>query len=127
MNKRIIILILILSVSIVFIIKSVNNKKTIPTEYPKSRTLEKKSYLLGKFWPIEEIKIKSEVSGIVDEIFVKIGDSVFIGKELVKLRIIPNPERLESTKKTLRISKVDLEQKKIDYNRNKILFDKGII
>lgn len=127
MNKKIIILILILCVSVVFIIKRTNNKKIIPFEYPKIRTIEKKSYILGKFWPIEEIKIKSEISGIIDEIFVKIGDSVSVGTELVKLRIIPNPERLEFTKKALRLSIVDLEQNKTDFNRNKILFDKGII
>ncbi|HIP33215.1 MAG TPA: efflux RND transporter periplasmic adaptor subunit [Bacteroidia bacterium] len=127
MNKRITIVILVLCIGIIFIIKSVNNKKTTPTEYPKNRTLEKKSYILGKFWPVEEIKIKSEVSGIVDQIFVKIGDSVFIGTDLAKLRIIPNPERLEFTKKTMQLSKVDLEQKRTDFKRNESLFNKGII
>lgn len=127
MNKRIIILIIFLLASIFFIIQFVNDKKQIPSEYPKHRTIEKKSYILGKFWPIEEVKIKSEISGIIEDIFIEIGDSITKGTEIAKLRIIPIPENIEETKRAMQIAKVDMNQKQIDYTRNKKLFDKGVI
>lgn len=127
MNKGIIITILILLISIFLIVKEVNNKKQIPSEYPKYRTLEKKEFILGKFWPLEEVKIKSEISGIIEEIYIRIGDSVHIGTQIAKLRIIPNPENIEITKRAMQLAKVDMNQKQIDYNRNKKLFDKGVI
>ncbi len=127
MNKRIIILIIFLLISIFFIIQFVNDKKIIPSEYPKYRTIERKSYILGKFWPIEEVKIKSEISGIIEDIFIKIGDSITKGTEIAKLRIIPIPENIEATKRAMQIAKVDISQRQIDYFRNKKLFDKGVI
>jgi len=127
MNKKIIILIIVLLVSIFAIVQVVNDKKQIPSEYPKHRTIEKKSYILGKFWPIEEVKIKSEISGIIESIFIKIGDSITKGTEIAKLRIIPIPENIEATKRAMQIAKVNLNQKQIDYVRNKKLFNKGVI
>jgi len=127
MNKRIIIVILILLASIFLIIRGVNNKKETPSEHPKYRTLEKKDYILGKFWPIEEVKIKSEISGIIEDVFIKIGDSIKKGNQIAKLRIIPNPESLEITKRTKQLAKVDVIQKQVNYNRNRNLFDKGVI
>ena len=127
MNKKIIITIIILLTSIFFIIKFVNNKKQIPSEYPKYRSIEKKSYILGKFWPIEEVKIKSEISGIIENIFIKIGDNISIGQKIAKIRIIPNPENIELAKRALRIAKVDKNQKQINFDRNQKLFDKGVI
>lgn len=127
MNKKIIIIILLLLVSIFFVINNVNNQKKIPSEQPKYRTIEKKEFILGKFWPIEEVKIKSEISGIIENIYIKIGDSVKIGSQIAKLRIIPNPENLEITKKSMTIAKVNLKQNQVNYERNKKLFDKGVI
>lgn len=127
MNKRIIIFIIILIASIFVVIQFVNDKKQTPSDYPKYRTIERKSYILGKFWPIEEVKIKSEISGIIEDIFIKIGDSIIKGTEIAKLRIIPTPENIEATKRAVQIAKVDMNQKQIDYNRNKKLFEKGVI
>jgi len=127
MNKKIITTIILLLVSIFFIIKFVNNKKQIPSEYPKYRTITKKSYMLGKFWPIDEVKIKSEISGIIEDIFIKIGDNISVGQKIAKIRIIPNPENIESAKRIMQISKVDVKQKQINYNRNRKLFDDGVI
>ena len=127
MNKKIIITIIILLASIFFIIKFVNNKKQIPSEYPKYRTIEKKSYILGRFWPIEKVKIKSEISGIIENIYIRIGDSISMGHKIAKIRIIPNPENIELAKRALQITKVDKNQKQINFNRNKKLFDKGVI
>lgn len=127
MNKKIIITIVVLLMSIFFIIRFVNNKKQIPSEYPRYRNIEKKSYVLGKFWPIEEVKIKSEISGIIEKVFINIGDTISVGHKIAKIRIIPNPENIELAKRVLKISKVDVNQKQINYNRNKKLFDEGII
>ena len=127
MNKKIIAVIVMLILAIFSIINLANNKKQIPFEYPKHRTIEKRSYILGKFWPIEEVKIKSEISGIIEDIYIKVGDIVSISQEIAKVRIIPIPENIELTKRAVQITRVDKNQKQINFDRNKKLFNKGII
>ncbi len=127
MNKTIWIIFIGLLGAIFFIVISVNKNKQVPYEKPKYRNIERKEYILGRFFPLEEIKIKSEIAGIIEDIYVKIGDNIKEGTPIAKLRIIPNPDALENAKKNKELSKVKLTQIEKNYTRNKILFEKGII
>ncbi len=88
----------------------------------------------GKIQPEIEVKISSEVSGEIIELPVKEGQVVKKGDLLVKI----NPDlytsgfnrtvsNLSGTKAGLAQADAQLSEAKANYDRNKSLFDKGII
>lgn len=88
----------------------------------------------GKIQPETEIKISSEVSGEIIELPVKEGDVVKKGQLLVRV----NPElytsgynrslaALSNTKAGLSQAEAQLTEAKANYDRNKTLFEKGVI
>lgn len=127
MNKKIIFFIIILISAIALMIYLKNNKKEIPNESPKYRSINKTNFFLGKFKPLEMVEVQPVISGIIDSVYVEIGDRISVNDRIAKLRIIPIPQEVERTKRALKIALADLKQKKTDYNRNKSLFDKGVI
>ncbi|MBL86187.1 MAG: hypothetical protein CMO82_05970 [Winogradskyella sp.] len=127
MNKGIFIFILLLIIAVVSVISHKNTEKTIPSESPKYRDISKTNFFLGKFKPYEMVEVQPEISGIIDSIYVKTGDTVSVGDNIAKLRIVPIPEDLERTKRALRIASTDLKQKQINHDRNTKLFNKGVI
>lgn len=88
----------------------------------------------GKIQPEIELKISSEVSGEILELPFKEGQEVKKGDLLVKV----NPDLVQSAvnrsqasyqnvKAGLQQAEASLKQAKADYERNKTLFDKGVI
>jgi HlyD family secretion protein len=71
--------------------------------------------------------MKSQVSGILDEIFVEPGQKVKKGDVLARIRIIPNLVNLNEAETRLNQAGINLEQAQIEFERNKILFDQGVI
>ncbi len=127
MNKRIIFFIILFFIAIVVVVSSVNTGKTIPSESPKYRDINKMIFFLGKFKPYEMVKIQPKISGVVDSIYVKTGDTVSVGENIAKLRIVPIPEDMERVKRSLRMALTDLKQKQINHDRSIKLFKKGVI
>ncbi|WP_283642931.1 efflux RND transporter periplasmic adaptor subunit [Croceibacter atlanticus] len=88
----------------------------------------------GKIQPEVEVNLSSEVSGEIIELPVKEGQSVEKGDLLVKI----NPDLIQSalnqsqaalsnTRAGLEQANASLKEAESNYNRNKTLFDKGII
>ena len=88
----------------------------------------------GKIQPEIEVNISSEVSGEIIELPIKEGQSVEEGDLLVKI----NPDLIQSalsqtqaalsnTRAGLEQANASLKEAESNYNRNKTLFDKGII
>ncbi|MCV6628670.1 MAG: efflux RND transporter periplasmic adaptor subunit [Flavobacteriaceae bacterium] len=127
MNKGITIFILLLLIVTVSIISFKNSESTIPSEFPKRRNISKTNFFIGKFKPNEMVKVKSEISGIIDTLYVKTGDTVSIGDKIAKLKIVPRAENLERARYTLKIAATNLKQKQSNYERNNILYKKGVI
>ena len=104
------------------------NSRNKPTEYelvsPANCDIERTTILNGKIEPRDEIDIKPQVSGIISEINVEPGDVVKEGDIIAKIKIIPEESQLSSARNRVRVAKLDLEEKKLLYDRTKSLFDK---
>lgn len=88
----------------------------------------------GKIQPEVEVKLSSEVSGEIIELPVKEGQSVEKGDLLVKVNpdiYQSNLQRMEAGLQNMRANynqaQANLKQAEADYNRNKTLFEKGVI
>lgn len=141
-KKKIIILSAVAFVAIVILVtlkkKGVigtnDDSKVVETSKVESMTIIETVSATGKIQPEIEVKISSEVSGEVIALNVKEGQQVKKGDLLVKI----NPDIYESgvnrtvaslstTKAGLNQADAQVKEAKANYDRNKKLFDKGVI
>lgn len=147
-NKLIYILIGAVLVIIVFIAvgKSqgwIGKGKEIEVELAKTTktTITEKVSASGTVQPVTEVKLAPEVSGEIIELNVEDGDSVQLGKVLVKIRPDVWLSQLERSEATLNQQKANVESSKAslsraeatymrseqEYNRQKKLWDEKVI
>lgn len=97
------------------------------TEQPMQRTIIRKSVATGSVVPRNETFIKSQISGIIQDIYVKAGDEIKEGDLIAKVKIIPDMVALNNAENRVNRAKISLENAKVDYDRNKQLLDQQVI
>ena len=133
MNKTVKIIlgifVLILLVVVLKYFKDSNAKEVLDykTELPFYSSLDTKTVATGKLNPEEEIELKPQISGIVDQIFVEEGDLVRKGDLIAKIRVVPNEQALGSAKSRINSARLSFENAQTLFDRNKLLFEKGVI
>jgi HlyD family secretion protein len=111
-----------------FFVKS-NSKSstTYDTKNPFTANIEKKTVATGKVIPEDEVEIKPQISGIIDKIYMEEGEDVKSGDLIAVIKVVPNEQALNSSRGRVRNAEIALNNIKIEYDRNKALFDKGVI
>lgn len=89
--------------------------------------IENTSVATGKVSPRDEILIKPQISGIISEVMKEAGDYVKSGDILATVKVIPEMSSLNSAESRVRVAQINLNQIKAEYERQKQLFDKGVI
>ena len=97
------------------------------TESPFYTTIDTKIVATGKLNPEEEIELKPQISGIIDQIFVEECDLVKKGDLIARIRLVPNEQAMVSAKSRINSLKLSLNNSQTVFNRNKVLFEKGVI
>ncbi len=89
--------------------------------------IAEKALAVGTIEPDKEIKVKSIISGIISEIYFKIGD--FIKKEQPLFKISPNPTPLEyvEARRNMEIAEVTMKQLLKEKERRISLFQDRLI
>lgn len=107
---------------------------TYTSESPFEQTIVVKTVATGSIVPKEEVLIKPNISGVVDEVFVEAGEYVKQGDLIAQIRVIPNVSNLTSAKNSissnqtsLQTAEINFKTQKAIYDRQKALFDKGVI
>lgn len=108
---------------------SSNNTSTIvyKTEVAIKTTIEKKTIATGKVVPEDEVEIKPQISGIIESILVKEGQLIKAGDLIAKIKVVPNEAALSSALGRVKNANYVFENAKLDFDRNKLLFDKQVI
>ncbi|KLN66381.1 efflux RND transporter periplasmic adaptor subunit [Vibrio sp. VPAP30] len=75
-------------------------------------TIEKQAVAVGKIVPAHSVSIKSQIDGIVGEIYAQVGEKVKQGQPLIKVRPNPTPKALTDASTELMRSEADLESAK---------------
>lgn len=91
---------------------------------PAITDVERTTVLTGSIEPRDEIEIKPQVSGIIAEINVEPGDQVKEGDVIAKIKIIPDESQLASARNRVNVAQIDADQKKLEYERTKALYEK---
>ena len=106
-----------------------NSKSSIvyDTKTPFISKIELKTVATGKVIPQEEIEIKPQITGIIDKLYREEGDAVKVGDLIATIRVVPNEQALNQSRGRVRNAELALNNIKIEYDRNKKLFDRGVI
>ena len=123
---------LVLIAGLLFVLKyfkDSNSKEVIDyeVEEPYFTSIDTKAVATGKLIPEEEIELKPQISGIVDEILVEEGDIVTKGDLIAKIRVVPNEQSLVSANSSIKSTKFSKDNAQTLFDRNKALFEKGVI
>lgn len=97
------------------------------TESPTNETIIKETVATGTIIPREEVPVKPNISGIIDKLFVEAGDTVKVGQLIAQLKVVPNVNNLNNAKNQIRTARINLENETKIFNRQKELFEKGVI
>ncbi len=94
---------------------------------PSIGDIERTTVLTGKIEPRDEIEIKPQISGIIDEINVEPGDVVKSGDVIAKIRVIPDESQLSSAQNRVEVAQLSLDQAKREFERTKGLYEKKFV
>ena len=97
------------------------------TEQAEIRSVSRSTVATGNINPKEEVLIKPNISGIIDEVYVEAGDYIKSGDLIAKIKVVPNVSSLNQATNQIQSSKIDLENQRKVFERQKSLFDKGVI
>ncbi|WP_298541664.1 efflux RND transporter periplasmic adaptor subunit [uncultured Aquimarina sp.] len=106
-----------------------NSKSPIvfTTEKAFKTSIEEKTVATGKVIPEDEVEIKPQISGIIEKIFVEEGEPIKTGDLIAKVKVVPNEQALNSARGRVKNAQIVLNNSKTEYDRNKALFEKGVI
>lgn len=89
--------------------------------------IRKTTVVTGKIEPRNEVNVKPQISGIITEILKEAGETVQEGEVIAKVKVIPDMGSLSAAQSRLRLAEINRKQVQTDYDREKTLFDKGLV
>ena len=132
--KRILTVVSLLAVALVFVgtlyflwAKSKKDPTIYATQSPVKATIIKKAVATGSVLPRQEVEIKPQISGIVDQLYVEPGNQVQKGSLIARIRLVPNMVSLNTAQSRVNRSKIGLESAQRDFDRNLALMKDGTI
>ena len=114
--------------SIAFFVKS-NSTSAIQYETQTliTATIEDKIVATGKVLPEDEVNVVPQIAGISQELYVEEGDEVSTGDLIAKIKVVPNEQTLNSAEGRVKSAQIVMNNSKIEFERNKLLYEKEII
>ncbi len=104
-----------------------SEKKYYATTTAEMSTIEEKLYLSGFVYPSKEIEVKSQISGVVDAVYVSVGDAVKEGDPVASVSLVPNSSEVEQLKSNVNVARINLTTAKATYERQEQLLEKKAI
>lgn len=94
---------------------------------PSIMTIQKKTVITGYVEPRDEVSLKPQISGIIMQLYKEAGQQVKAGEAIAKVQVIPDISQLSNAESNLNIANLSYDQAKQEYERNKKLYDAGVI
>jgi HlyD family secretion protein len=112
----------------VFLFNKSREKPVIyEVESPVTMTIVKKTVATGKVVPRREINVTSQVSGVVEKIFVTAGQTVKKGDLIAKITLAPNMVMLNGAESQLESARISFKNSEEEFDRQKKLFEDKLI
>ena len=88
-------------------------------EKPVMMDIIKKTVATGSVKPRQEVQIKPQVSGVIDELYVEAGEIVTKGQKLAKVKLIPSEVNINSAQSNVELARLRLTEAKRELTRQK--------
>ncbi|WP_027330597.1 efflux RND transporter periplasmic adaptor subunit [Marinimicrobium agarilyticum] len=97
------------------------------TDTPFRTDIVNKTVAIGTIVPRREINIKSQVSGVVDELYLNGGERIKEGDLIALIKLIPDMEHLNQARSQLESARINLRNAERELERQKSLFERKLI
>lgn len=129
-KKRILWIGLILLILVILVVVLSSRKKG--DAGPKTVRVERKSIVdkalaVGSIEPLNEIAVKSKISGVVGRLYVDVGDFVKKDDPVLEIKPDPTPLELAEAKRNVEMTTIELNTLQRELKRNEELKEKGLI
>ena len=94
---------------------------------PSTGDIATKTVATGNVEPRHEVEIKPQISGIIAELKKEAGDMVQNGEIIAVIKVIPEMVQLNSSESRVNVAEISLRQVEELFNRDKALFEQGVI
>ena len=94
---------------------------------PAKMTIVKKTVATGKVIPRREIEVKSQVSGVVEKLYVVAGQTVKKGTTIARISLRPNMISVSQAEAQVQSAKTSLKNQALDLQRYKGLLQQKLI
>jgi HlyD family secretion protein len=114
--------------ALAFFLKSNRQAKVVESTVKVTRTdIIDKALAVGAIEPLNEIAVKSKISGVVGRLYAEVGVFVKAGELLLEVRPDPTPLELAEAKRNLEMQSIELENLSKEVQRQRQLREKGLI
>ena len=103
------------------------SQELAPTDSLFYTDIISKTVATGSINPRKEIELKSQASGVIEELYVEPGDIVQKGKLIAKIRIIPDVVALNNAQANLKTAEINYANAEKEKNRQYQLFEEKVI
>jgi HlyD family secretion protein len=107
--------------------KSQQPPEIFATDSPYRADIVNKIVAIGIIVPRKEVSVKSQVSGVVEELYLQPGATVKRGDLIAKIQLIPNMEHLNQAQSQLESARINFRNAERELNRQKPLFEKRLV
>jgi HlyD family secretion protein len=97
-------------------------EKSYRTTVFQKRNISETIFIPGNVFPAKEIEIKSQLSGILENIYVKIGDNISVGTPVASIQLVPSTSDIERLESNVSIARIEYNTRSVEYERAKRLF-----
>lgn len=93
----------------------------------RAKNHREKAVATGKVEPRNEIQIKPQIAGIIDEIYKEAGEMVRKEEVIARIKVIPDMVTLNAAESRVKVAEVNLNQSQTDFDRQKGLYENKVI
>jgi len=120
-------IVILLVVVGIFLSSTKKGNANIRTVKVERKNIIDKALAVGSIEPLNEISVKSKISGVVGKLYVNVGDFVRRDDPLLEVQPDPTPLELVQAKRDVEMAKINLKTLEQKLARNKKLKDDGLI
>jgi len=93
----------------------------------QKRNICESIFIPGNVFPEKEIEIKSQLSGVLDSIYVKIGEFIKSGSAVASIKLVPSSSDIERLESNVNVAQIQFDAVSKDYQMEKKLYDTQVI
>jgi len=123
----IICVVIVAGVMAFFLKPSAKNKVELETAKVEKIDIRNSVTATGSVEPVTEVEVGTQVSGIVDRLFVDFNDEVTAGQVIALMDKINLEAELQSAQAQLSSAKTEYDYRQKEFNRTKALYEKELI